>query len=291
MKLSLGYVALPVLVGTVFSLASCTKPVSGNGQPSTGAAQSDSTNVAKRPAAAPSAPQIPDADKYISAVRQGTMTGYNTTTIGKAFDATFQNPQWESGETAKGSHFVEFTGMLPENLYKERYTREVQENQKCLAELEQLTKNPPYSDYTKVSGWSSRVEYEEKMRRKQELERDGFAALKDSSPEAQKFKNFYDITISRKRSECGESPEAEETYAKATFQWTFTVDGKSFELTYMDTTPWERAMGDFGMLSVAGYRDETTQDFIGGSEYIGKRRVPVTKRTISTDKVLAFIYH
>ncbi len=289
MKLSLGYVSLlPALAGALFSLASCTKPASGNSRSTTNSAQSN-VNVSAKPTV--SAPQIPNSDKYIDVVRQGTMTGYDSTTIGKAFEATFQNPQWESGETTKGVWFVEFKGMLPENLYKERYTREVQENQKCLTELEQLTKKPPYSDYTAVSGWATEAQHQERMRRKQELERDDFAALKGSSPDAQKFKNFYDTTISRKRSECGESPEAEETYARATFQWTFTVDGKSFELTYMDTTPWERAMGDFGMLSVAGYRDETTQDFIGGSEYIGKRRVPVTKRTISTDKVLAFIYH
>jgi hypothetical protein len=229
MKFSLGYVSLPMLAGAVFSLASCTKPVNGNARSTTDSAKSN-VNVSAKPTV--SVPQIPDADKYIDVVRQGTMTGYDTTTIGRAFEATFRNSKWESGETSKGVTFVEFTGMLPENLYKEQYESDVQQNLKCVA-----------------------------------------AHPKD------------------KEQECLDSPPGEEIYAKARFQWTFTVDGKSFELTYMDTTPWERAMGDFSMLSVAGYRDETTQDFIGGSEYIGKRRVPVTKRTISTDKVLAFIYH
>jgi hypothetical protein len=135
------------------------------------------------------------------------MTGYDTTTIGKAFEATFQNPHWEAGETAKGAHFVEFTGMLPENLYKERYMREVQENQKCLEE---------------------------------------------------------------KRSECGESPEAEKTYATVTFQWIFAANRESFQLGFIDEKPWFHT---------------NHQEFLDWSGRPGAERV-----TLSPEKVLAFVY-
>jgi len=126
MKLKLCYASL--LAGTVFSLASCTKPVSGNARSTADSSQS-SVNVTAKPTTSVS--QTPEADKYISAVRQGTMAGHDTTTIGKAFEATFRNPQWQSGETSKGARFVEFTGMLPEEVYKESYN-------KCLAEIEEF---------------------------------------------------------------------------------------------------------------------------------------------------------
>lgn len=44
---------------------------------------------------------------------------YNTTTVGKAFEGTFLDSKWESKETAKGAHFVEFTGRLKPEMYKE----------------------------------------------------------------------------------------------------------------------------------------------------------------------------
>jgi hypothetical protein len=193
------------------------------------------------------------ATREIATIREAVMAGYNTTTIGKAFEATFQDPHWEAGETAKGAHFVEFTGMLPKELYKERYTLQVHTNQACLEFLEILKKNPPYHKFLELYRYTP-IE---------ELERDDFALFKryladPNQPVRQKFQEFYDTEISNAK--CGKSPEPEETYAKVTFQWMFSVDRKSFNLTYMDSKPWIRAeFDDMG--------------------------------TISTEKVLAFIYH
>lgn len=46
----------------------------------------------------------------INKVKNGTIFTHSTTTVGKAFNATFANGQWSEGTTAKGQRFVEFVG-------------------------------------------------------------------------------------------------------------------------------------------------------------------------------------
>lgn len=61
-------------------------------------------------------------DKYIATVKNGVLLEpYNTTTIGKAFEATFSNPKWSTFESAKGQRVVEFEGQLKPEAYKETF--------------------------------------------------------------------------------------------------------------------------------------------------------------------------
>ena len=53
---------------------------------------------------------------YINKVKNSTMPRHGDTTIGKAFEATFDNPKWESFETKKGRRVVQFTGTISEEL-------------------------------------------------------------------------------------------------------------------------------------------------------------------------------
>jgi hypothetical protein len=48
----------------------------------------------------------------VDTVRNGVLADYNTTTVGKAFEGTFQNAKWRSFETAKGETVVEFQGTM-----------------------------------------------------------------------------------------------------------------------------------------------------------------------------------
>jgi len=50
-------------------------------------------------------------------VKDGTMGGYETTTIGRAFESSFDNPQWEAFETEKGERIVQFTGTISQNIH------------------------------------------------------------------------------------------------------------------------------------------------------------------------------
>jgi hypothetical protein len=72
--------------------------------------------AAQKPGAAQSADKSDsDADRYVAAVRQSTMSGYPAATIGKAFEAAFRDSKWQS-RTADGVRIVNFTGTLPERV-------------------------------------------------------------------------------------------------------------------------------------------------------------------------------
>lgn len=54
----------------------------------------------------------------INSIKNETMNGYETTTIGKAFDASFDETEWEAFESKKGEKVVQFTGKISEDLHK-----------------------------------------------------------------------------------------------------------------------------------------------------------------------------
>jgi len=51
-------------------------------------------------------------------VKDGTFNAYPNTTIGKAFEATFDEPKWEVGESKKGTKYVDFTGKVSKDFFK-----------------------------------------------------------------------------------------------------------------------------------------------------------------------------
>ncbi|TVM31605.1 hypothetical protein [Oceanidesulfovibrio marinus] len=54
----------------------------------------------------------------VEVVKNGMLNGYESTTVGKAFNASFDNPMWESFETDKGQRVVEFTGLVSNELHQ-----------------------------------------------------------------------------------------------------------------------------------------------------------------------------
>jgi len=64
-------------------------------------------------------PKEPAIVDYVAAVRESTMSGYPTSTIGKAFDATFGDPKWQTTKTSEGIQVVNFTGQLPAKVHQE----------------------------------------------------------------------------------------------------------------------------------------------------------------------------
>ncbi len=58
----------------------------------------------------------------IDIVKKGKLNGFEQTTVGKAFDAYFNKPNWRNFETDNGTKIVEFTGKLPRELVEEDFT-------------------------------------------------------------------------------------------------------------------------------------------------------------------------
>jgi len=50
--------------------------------------------------------------RAIAVVKNGVLSNYNTTTVGKAFEGTFQNPKWKSFVSPKGVTVVQFDGTI-----------------------------------------------------------------------------------------------------------------------------------------------------------------------------------
>jgi len=57
------------------------------------------------------------SDVSISLVKEGTTKGYETTTIGKAFKASFDSPKWEAFEEKEGGIVVQFSGKISKDLH------------------------------------------------------------------------------------------------------------------------------------------------------------------------------
>jgi hypothetical protein len=55
----------------------------------------------------------------VETVRGGVLTNYNTTTVGKAFEGTFQNAKWTSFVSKKGVTVVQFDGTVSAEALKD----------------------------------------------------------------------------------------------------------------------------------------------------------------------------
>jgi hypothetical protein len=87
--------------GELIRAASATQPVGNSSSGAPVPAQPSST--------------VRGADAYpaeIEVIRNGVLAGYTTTTVGKAFEGTFQNPGWSLVTTDKGATVVEFHGTV-----------------------------------------------------------------------------------------------------------------------------------------------------------------------------------
>jgi hypothetical protein len=102
--------------------------------------QTSKTSVASKDSSlatgSPSAATSLDDALVIAVVKNGILTDYNTTTVGKAFEGTFQNPHWTSFETPKGAMVVEFTGTVsPNALRAVNLSAEKAKREACIEQL------------------------------------------------------------------------------------------------------------------------------------------------------------
>lgn len=54
----------------------------------------------------------------VDVVKGSTMVNYESTTVGKAFEGSFDDPIWTEFETKKGHKVVEFTGNISQSLHE-----------------------------------------------------------------------------------------------------------------------------------------------------------------------------
>lgn len=205
---------------------------------------------------------LPTGTNLVSVVKNGTIEAYPSVPIGRAFEATFDNPQWRSAESEKGVKFVEFNGRLKSSKHKEVFDAALSEYHKCASQVDEVHRMPNYSFLKHLAdkfypGYEGGIAFGMAQANKGNEARIAELYNSNSNPDAPtdsfkwelvlqdagkigagnpKFDRFVKEEGDIKK--CG--PGTEEELAAVRFQFEFTPDAKSFSMTYIDLEPWKR---------------------------------------------------
>lgn len=150
----------------------------------------------------------------VDIVKKGTMHGYATTTVGAAFDASFDDPTWKAFEGEKGKRIVEFSGKISKTLHEDFVKRFLRELGDTPSEL--------LCDYAK--NLVSEAEYQ---RLYESLAGEG------NRPQGEVCKDVFLAACDARLWTVG---------TPVTFQWLISPNGKDFNLAYVQQEGWG---GDF----------------------------------------------
>jgi hypothetical protein len=220
-------IGVPGLLGCLIFTVAVESVVQRNGKAGTdGAPQTESSR-----------PTGIGHDRYIKAVRAGVLEApFNTTTVGAAFEGTFSACNWKSDESDKGVHFVEFTGRLKPETYREAFQRLYAPYQKC------LTAPPPENPITvwqenNLRGPSGYRVSEMHDSNGNSCTADIASVVTCHDKDGKPFdENIAALPPDPKS--CGMPPD-EVVYSTVKFQFLFTADGQSFSVGYFDPAPWQ----------------------------------------------------
>ncbi|MBI9080603.1 MAG: hypothetical protein JEY79_12800 [Pseudodesulfovibrio sp.] len=156
----------------------------------------------------------------IDIVKEGVMGGYQTTTVGAAFDASFDNPQWSEIQGEKGERVVEFTGKI---------------RKEVLLDLLGNVVNEPHIQDSYAKAVLSEPEYQQFY--------EG-ASGEGATPKNEVYNILFNIALDKI------------CQNEAAFQWIVTPDGKSFSLSYVDNDAWGPFVARYGADKNYIYKDE-----------------------------------
>ena len=148
-------------------------------------------------------------------VKNGTMNGYETTTVGKAFDASFDEIKWEAFESKKGEKVVQFAGRISEALHKS--ASKIIAADLAIGVNDTNVQLQSYLVVCRLIGYERATEIAKQL---------GFEP--DETNEEIINAVFNDFLINFWKQE-----------TPVTVQWIITPDGKGFNLSNMSSNAWE----------------------------------------------------
>jgi hypothetical protein len=180
----------------------------------------------------------------VEIVRNGVLALYDSTTVGKAFEGTFQNAKWSSFETPKGAVVVQFDGTVTSSALKQAslysFKAEATLRNGCIASL----------------GLKSTMEQESELARKEEQQYNAtMAEIETRRQDAQRSRRSEDVenlnkewnatwaahneTVKAQKeldneNEAKIQPCMSTTPIPVQFQFLLSADKKTFEINYVD---------------------------------------------------------
>lgn len=178
---------------------------------------------------------LPGWGSSVALVRDGYMTGYSSTSIGKALAASFDNAEWQTFTSDKGATVVKFTGRINASLHEtaiEQLMRPVNE-----AATENDI-NARYGSYdTLLPYYQTAIDYLKARNRLQPLADKHGCAQQTTLAACDALRATF--TLMR---------EVVQTWAEDAYwpvgepveiQWTVNPDGRSFSLASMNSNAWK----------------------------------------------------
>lgn len=170
-------------------------------------------------------------------VRNGYMTGYPSTTIGKALDASFDDAKWQTFTTDKGAKVVSFTGTINASLHANAVERLMRPVQNAATEPDLNKRAAAYDGV--MPYFQTAVNHLKEQNRLQPLwDKHGCEKNGAGKPPS------CDV-ITAQMIFMGEVVEAwaQDAYwptgTPVEIQWTINPDGRSFSLASMNSQAWQ----------------------------------------------------
>ncbi|BCB18314.1 hypothetical protein OCUBac02_12080 [Bosea sp. ANAM02] len=171
----------------------------------------------------------------VALVRDGYMTGYSSTTIGKALAASFDHAEWQSFTSDKGATVVKFTGKINASLHANAIEQLMRPVNEAATDNDINTRYGSYD--TLLPYYQTAIEHLKARNRLQPIaDKHGCA---QSATQASCDAIRATFTLMR---------EVVETWAEDAYwpvgepveiQWTVNPDGRSFSLASMNSNAWK----------------------------------------------------
>jgi len=178
---------------------------------------------------------LPGWGGSVALVRDGYMTGYSSTTIGKALAASFDNAEWQAFTSDKGAAVVKFTGRINASLHAnaiEQLMRPINE----AATEDDI--NARYGSYdTLLPYYQTAIDHLKARNRLQPIADKHGCAQSTAQASCDALRATF--TLMR---------DVVETWAEDAYwpvgepveiQWTVNPDGRSFSLASMNSNAWK----------------------------------------------------
>jgi len=176
----------------------------------------------------------------VSLVKEGTMPGYDSTTIGKVLDATFDDTSWKASESKKGVKTVTFTGKISKDLHSlvaspsaDKITKVLQSTKHLPQKRDELT-DIFIEAVRKLGG--TETSYFHGLDKKYNCELGNVKGYNQLTPVCDEWGSVVGYM--------GETLELYtqklwETGTPVEFQWVISADGLSFDLQTVASAAWK----------------------------------------------------